>query len=220
MLSVDHKDLALGLRLEKFLEKSFRRWGIFVARHPFSVMSISLLVSFALAMGMCFWKVTTDPVDLWVSSRSQARHDMEFFNRNFWKFYRIEQIVITPSNQSDRRPFEYTYQNSEKKNITGTFGPAFKQSFLLEVFRLQQQLESLAAKGPNGQKITLKDICYKPLDKECATQSIFTYFLEDESLIREPDYINRIAVCTRYVFPVHQFLFPSYLLLTQRRHRL
>ena len=205
MLSVDHKDLAVGLRLEKFLEKSFRRWGIFVARNPFSVMSISLLVSFALAMGMCFWKVTTDPVDLWVSSRSQARHDMEFFNQNFWKFYRIEQVVITPSNESDRRPFEYSYNNT-KEVITETFGPVFKQSFLLEVFRLQQQLESLEAKGPDGQRITLQDICYKPLDKECATQSIFTYFLGNESLISDPDYINRIVVCTRYVFPVHQFL--------------
>ena len=197
VLPVAYEDMAIGLRLEKFFEDSFRRWGIFVALHPYSVMIASLLVSVVLAMGMCFWKVTTDPVDLWVSSGSQARHDMEFFNRNFWKFYRIEQIVVSPSNLTNPRPFEYTYTGSDGLRTTQTFGPAFNQTFMLQIFRLQKQLESLTVRGSNGKSIRLDDICFKPLDKECATQSIFTYFLEEESLIRDADYAQRIEVCTR-----------------------
>lgn len=185
------------MRLEKFFEDSFRRWGVFVAVHPYPIMIGSLLVSVILAMGMGFWKVTTDPVDLWVSSGSQARQDMEFFNRNFWKFYRIEQIVISQSNLTNSHPFQYSYTDSEGVRTSRTFGPAFNQSFMLQVFRLQKELESLTVKGSDGKSIRLDDICFKPLEKECATQSIFTYFLEDESLISDPDYAQRIEVCTR-----------------------
>lgn len=197
VLPVESEELGIGLRLERTLEDSFRRWGIFVARNPYPIMMISLLISFALAMGLAFWKVTTDPVDLWVSPSSQARQDMEFFNRNFWKFYRIEQIVVAPSNLSDSREFEYTYKNANGAQTTHIFGPAFKQSFMLQVLELQKQLESLTARGSEGRSVRLDDICFKPLDKECATQSIFTYFLEEESLIRDPDYAQRIEVCTR-----------------------
>lgn len=194
---VESEELGIGLRLEKTLEDSFRRWGIFVARNPFPIMTISLSVSVLLALGMTFWKVTTDPVDLWVSPRSQARQDMEFFNRNFWKFYRIEQVVISPSNISNPREFEYTYKDSNGAEKSHVFGAAFNQKFMLQVFQLQKQLESLTARGSEGRSIRLDDICFKPLDKECATQSIFTYFLEDESLIRDKDYAQRIEVCTR-----------------------
>jgi Niemann-Pick C1 protein len=197
VLPIEHEDLALGLRLERFFEDSFRRWGIFVACHPYPIMIASLLVSVFLAMGMGFWKVTTDPVDLWVSSGSQARHDMEFFNRNFWKFYRIEQIVVSPANTTNPRPFEYSYKTSQGITKKQTFGPAFDQSFMLKIFRLQKELESLTVKGSNGKSIKLDNICFKPLEKECATQSIFTYFLDDESLITSPDYTERIEVCTR-----------------------
>ena len=201
VIPIEYETLHLGLRLEKMFEDGFRRWGVFVASNPYPVMIISFVISFALAMGMCSWKVTTDPVDLWVSQASQARQDMEFFNRHFWKFYRIEQVVISPSNTSTLYPneaFKYSYRKSDGSTKTASFGPAFNQSFLLEVFRLQKQLESLWVVNPKtGNKVTLDSICFKPMDKECATQSLFTYFLEDEKLIADPNYAERIEVCTR-----------------------
>ena len=197
VLPVEYEDLVIGLRWEKFLESVFRRWGVFVAVHPFSVMATSLLISFVLALGVGYWKVTTDPVDLWVSHNSQARQDMEFFNRNFWRFYRIEQVVVSPAKWTNPRLFDYSYRGADGSQTTQTFGPAFNQSFMLQVFRLQKQLESLTVEGPNGRTIRLDDVCFKPLDKDCVTQSIFTYFLEDEALIRDRDYAQRIEVCTR-----------------------
>jgi len=195
----EYESLHIGLRLEKMFEDAFREWGIFVASNPYSVMMISLVISVILAMGMCFWKVTTDPVDLWVSSGSQARQDMEYFNQNFWKFYRIEQLVVSPSKYSrvySDLPFNYTYQKSDKSKVTATFGPAFNQSFLLQVFNLQKQIESLNVVN-RGKKISLDSICFKPLDRDCATQSIFTYFLDEEELIQDANYAERIEVCTR-----------------------
>lgn len=200
----EYERLHIGLRLEKMFEDAFRRWGIFVASNPYPVMIVAFIVSFILAMGMLQWKVTTDPVDLWVSPASQARQDMEFFNQNFWKFYRIEQVVISPSGRKavySSHPFNYTYQKSDGSVKSASFGPAFNQSFLLQVFDLQKELESLSVMNPSsGRKITLENICFKPLDKDCATQSIFTYFLDDVNLIRAANYAERIEVCTRYVF--------------------
>jgi Niemann-Pick C1 protein len=197
---MEYERLHIGLRLERMFEDAFRRWGIFVASHPYPVMMGAFVVSFVLAMGMCHWKVTTDPVDLWVSPRSQARQDMEFFNKNFWKFYRIEQVVISPSKSSrvySSHAFNYTYQKSDNTRRTASFGPAFNQSFLLEVFNLQKSLESLEVINSKGSKISLDSICFKPLDKDCATQSVFTYFLDDVKHIQDPNYVERIEVCTR-----------------------
>ena len=99
-MGLSKKDMNIGLRLERLFEESFRRWGVFVASHPIIVMIVSLTISIILACGLSWWKVTTDPVDLWVSSSSKARQDMNYFNEHFWKFYRIEQVVIAPMNAS------------------------------------------------------------------------------------------------------------------------
>lgn len=197
VMVVNTKDLSIGLRLEKFFEDSFCKWGIFVASNPYWIMFISLLVSVILSLGVCYWKVTTDPVDLWVSSGSKARQDLNYFNENFWKFYRIQQIVIAPATSGGKSGhFNYTYVRN-RKNVTTEFGPAFNQTFLLDIFNLQRSIESLVYKAPNGAKVSLDDICFKPLGKECATQSIFTYFLNNESYILDANYGERIEVCTR-----------------------
>lgn len=185
------KDMNIGLRLEKLFEESFRLWGVFVASNPIKVMVSSLAVSIILAFGMCWWKVTTDPVDLWVSSTSQARLDMEYFNQHFWKFYRIEQVVIAPTNTS-------RFEAVGAEGIE-TFGPAFNKEFMLKVFDLQKSIESITVTGANGRPITLDSICFKPLDKDCATQSLFTYFLDNKTYIEREDYPSRISTCTRLV---------------------
>lgn len=182
------KDMNIGLRLEKLFEESFRVWGVFVASNPIKVMVSSLIVSIILAFGMCWWNVTTDPVDLWVSSTSQARQDMEYFNQHFWKFYRIEQVVIAPSNGS-------TFEADGE-----SFGPAFNKEFMLKVFQLQKSIEAITVPGSDGTLITLDSICFKPLDKDCATQSVFTYFLDNKTYIERDDYTSRISTCTRLVF--------------------
>lgn len=187
-------EMNLGLRLERLFEDAFRRWGTYVATNPIFVMSVSLVISFGLAFGLSWWKVTTDPVDLWVSSESRARQDMEYFNQHFHKFYRIQQIVIAPADDSS---FNATYKSlTGSGDNTETFGPAFNKDFLMQAFRLQQQVEKLVVQDGN-KNVTLDSICFKPLEKECATQSVFTYFLDEERNILAEDYIRRVAVCTR-----------------------
>lgn len=47
-----------------------------------------------LSAGICFLKVTTDPVELWAAKNSQSRQEKEFFDLNFGPFYRTNQVFI------------------------------------------------------------------------------------------------------------------------------
>ncbi|XP_035212713.1 NPC intracellular cholesterol transporter 1-like isoform X1 [Stegodyphus dumicola] len=186
----------LGATIERHLEDNFCRWGTFVAEHPVPIMALSLIMSFALASGLLFrFSVTTDPVDLWVSKSSQARQDMEYFNRHFEPFYRVEQMIVTPKNRSS-----FVHSIKEKNGMnTYTWGPVFRRDFLLEVLDLQMASERLVAK--NGNKtVTLSDICVSPLapiNNNCAIQSIFGYYQNQKRLLEDPkfDYLAHFKEC-------------------------
>ena len=92
--------------------------------NPIKVLFISLLISTILALGIVNYKVTTDPVDLWVPYGSQAREDMEYFNEKFWKFYRIEQIILAPKNIEN---FTGTYLDENDDSLSKKFSTLFKR---------------------------------------------------------------------------------------------
>ncbi|GIZ00033.1 NPC intracellular cholesterol transporter 1 [Caerostris extrusa] len=186
----------LGATIERHLEENFCRWGTYVAEHPLPIMILSLVVSFILASGLLFrFSVTTDPVDLWVSRSSQARQDMEYFNKHFEPFYRVEQMIVTPKNKSS-----FVHTIKEKSQLkTYTWGPIFHRDFLLEVLELQLAAEHLVAKNKN-KTITLPDICLAPLapmNKNCAVQSIFGYYQNQKSLLEDQsfDYLGHFKDC-------------------------
>ena len=97
-----------------------------------------------------------------------------------------------------------------------TFGPAFKREFMLKVFDLQKSIEAITVLGTHGTPITLDSICFKPLDKDCATQSVFTYFLDNKTYIERDDYTSRISTCTRLVLLVSPSLHLSSFSLVSR----
>ncbi|XP_015908024.1 NPC intracellular cholesterol transporter 1 isoform X1 [Parasteatoda tepidariorum] len=186
----------LGASIERHLEESFCEWGTYVAERPLSVMCLSLLVSFILASGLLFrFSVTTDPVDLWVSRSSQARQDMEYFNKHFEPFYRVEQMIITPKNKTS-----FVQSIKEKTGVnTYTWGSVFHRDFLLEVLDLQLSAEQLVATVEN-RTITLKDICHAPLaplNTNCAVQSIFGYYQNQRELLADTnfDYLGHFKEC-------------------------
>ncbi|UYV60289.1 NPC1 [Cordylochernes scorpioides] len=182
----------LGSAMEVWIETAFRSWGTWVAGRPVLVMSISLQASVLLSLGLLFnYDVTIDPVKLWASPASQARRDMEYFNQHFGPFYRIEQLIITPSNQS------YFTKDIKGRNVT--WGPAFEKDFLLEVLDLQNKVENLLVEHDN-QTVKLENICLAPLspvNKHCAIQSVFGYFQDnrDTLLDRKDEYLDHIYRC-------------------------
>lgn len=144
-------------------------------------------------MGVTQYKVTTDPVDLWVADTSIARQDMDYFSENFWKFYRIEQLILAPKNVKN---FTGTYQDENDDPIKKQFSTLFDREILREAFELQRSIEELKIKNPKtGRLVSLKDICYQPIPGKCATQSFFTYFANSFENLNDENYLERIAVC-------------------------
>ena len=48
----------------------------------FTIIPVVVILA-ALCFGSRYYKVTTDPVDLWVASNSRARQEKAFFDENF-----------------------------------------------------------------------------------------------------------------------------------------
>ncbi|GFU31861.1 NPC intracellular cholesterol transporter 1, partial [Nephila pilipes] len=110
-------------------------------------------------------------------------------------FYRIEHIIITPTNQDS---FYYPIVvNHELKNIS--WGPVFQQDFLMAALDLQLQIENLTAVLDNS-IIELKDICLsplKPLNTACAIQSIFGFFQNKaEHFHNKAEYLAHFKSCS------------------------
>lgn len=68
---------------EEFLERCFYAWGNFCARHSLIVPLISIFICIILSVGLCFFQVTSDPVELWSAPDSQARKEKNYFDKNF-----------------------------------------------------------------------------------------------------------------------------------------
>ena len=59
------------------------------------------------------------------------------------------------------------------------FGPAFDENIMREALLLQNHVIYNLSAEYNGTKVTLGNICFKPLApdyEECAVQSVFQYF--------------------------------------------
>lgn len=68
---------------EEFLERLFYAWGLFCARHTWIVPLISIFICIILSIGICFFQVTSNPVELWSAPDSQARKEKNYFDKNF-----------------------------------------------------------------------------------------------------------------------------------------
>lgn len=49
----------------------------------------------ASAGGLAYMHITTDPVELWSSPKSQARQEKDYFDKHFGPFFRTVQLIIT-----------------------------------------------------------------------------------------------------------------------------
>ena len=134
----------IGVLVNRALEYIFARCGTFCANHPIPVIVIDLAIIGVLCSGLALLRITTDPIELWAAPNSRSRLERDFFGATFRPFYRTEQIIITTKKANtisggELEPFNYT--NLFGKNTT--FGPVFHKKFLLEVLRLQKEIEAL-----------------------------------------------------------------------------
>ena len=127
--SLCHCYAKIGHVIEKWIQKVFYYWGRFAAKYWYLVLLFSLLICAALSFGLFFFKVTTDPVELWSAPTSRARKEKEYFDSHFNPFYRTEQIIVTARNFESN----FTFQPADGTPSYWTFGPVFNQDVLIEV---------------------------------------------------------------------------------------
>ena len=167
----------VGAWLEFGIQSIFYKWGLLASRFSFVVIPVVLVVCAGFLAGVYFFEVTTDPVELWSAPNSRAREEKNYFDDNFGPFYRTEQVVITAS------PIFTNYTiYSDREHWTS--GPVFFHEVLFEAFDLQSAIMNIKAPlhDQNGkviEKVTIDDICFKPLEPDntnCTIQSVFNYF--------------------------------------------
>ena len=168
---------------------------MFCANHPSFIIITSLIVCVALSAGISKFKVTTDPVELWSAPDSRAREKKAYFEEHFTPFYRTEQIIVTPQNNSPygvkRFMDECTY-----------YGPVMNRCVLAEVADLQNKLGAITVHMESLNKtISLPDICFAPLspeNEECTIISFFNYFQNNKTNLNPnstPDFtINYVNI--------------------------
>ncbi|KAJ4827497.1 hypothetical protein Tsubulata_027977, partial [Turnera subulata] len=148
--------------VQGYMSKFYRRYGTWVARNPILTLSLSLAVVLLLCLGLIRFKVETRPEKLWVGPGSRAAEEKRFFDNHLAPFYRIEQLILatTPNSGEQKLPSILTENNIKL------------------LFEIQKKVDAIRA-NYSGTMISLTDICMKPLDQDCATQSILQYFQMD-----------------------------------------
>ncbi|XP_020285882.1 Niemann-Pick C1 protein isoform X2 [Pseudomyrmex gracilis] len=195
----------LGAGTDKVLQEFFCKWGTFCASRPWLILFLGFLLIVALAHGIKYVKITTDPVELWASPNSRSRVEREYFDKHFEPFYRNEQIIITSVGLPN------IVHNTTNGPIV--FGPVFNDTFLKTVYKLQEGIKNIIT--PNN--YTLADICFAPLTgpftgpttvSKCTIQSVWGYWQDSLSKFEESEdegnytvnYLDHFRVCSQNAY--------------------
>uniref|UniRef100_T1IKK3 SSD domain-containing protein n=1 Tax=Strigamia maritima TaxID=126957 RepID=T1IKK3_STRMM len=172
---------------ESSINRFFTVWGTFCATHTTIVLVSGLVIAGGLTGGIYFFEVITNPIELWAIPTSRARMEKDYFDQHFEPFYRTEQLIIRPTDDS-------TFTPAGKDD---PYGPVFRPDFLSQILDLQLKIEALSAEY-NNTKVVLKDICFAPLapdTKECTVQSVPNYFQNNPIEMGKPNYLEILKGC-------------------------
>ncbi|KAJ6411888.1 hypothetical protein OIU84_005040 [Salix udensis] len=167
--------------VQGYMSKFYRRYGTWVARNPILVLSLSLAVILLLCVGLIRFKVETRPEKLWVGPGSKAAEEKRFFDTHLAPFYRIEQLILAtvPDAGAQKLPSIVTEDNIKL------------------LFEIQKKVDGIRA-NYSGSMVSLTDICMKPLDKDCATQSVLQYFQMDPQNLENYGGVEHVNYCLQH----------------------
>ncbi|VDK73285.1 unnamed protein product [Litomosoides sigmodontis] len=207
--TLDDTDLGtidtLGSWIESQLELICAHYGQLCVKRPLAVFAFGTLVAILCSSGMLFVRFTTDPVELWSSWTSRARGEKYFFDNEFGPFYRMEQLIVYPRDQSF-----WLHENQSDLFEPGFYGPALRKTFLQQVAELQEAVTGLIAVTEDGTPVSLTDVCYKPMtpdNQNCAIMTVLNYFQNNMTLLNQTtvdewsgsqfDYLDHIMTCAQ-----------------------
>ncbi|KAJ6931710.1 NPC intracellular cholesterol transporter 1-like [Populus alba x Populus x berolinensis] len=167
--------------VQGYMSKFYRSYGTWVARNPILVLSLSLAVILLLCVGLIRFKVETRPEKLWVGPGSKVAEEKRFFDTHLAPFYRIEQLILAtvPDAGAQKLPSIVTEDNIKL------------------LFEVQKKVDGIRA-NYSGSMVSLTDICMKPLDKDCATQSVLQYFQMDPQNLENYGGVEHVNYCLQH----------------------
>ncbi|XP_019054366.1 PREDICTED: Niemann-Pick C1 protein-like isoform X2 [Nelumbo nucifera] len=167
--------------VQGYISSWYRRYGSWVARNPTLVLCSSLVVVLLLCLGLIHFKVETRPEKLWVGPGSRAAEEKYFFDSHLAPFYRIEQLILAtiPDPKNGKSPSIVTEDNIQL------------------LFEIQKKVDGIRA-NYSGSIVALSDICLKPLDQECATQSVLQYFKMDPEKYDDYGGVDHVEYCLQH----------------------
>ncbi|XP_073767089.1 NPC1-like intracellular cholesterol transporter 1 isoform X1 [Danio rerio] len=165
-----------SLATQEFLGSLFQSWGTLMARYPYIVLPVCLVIVLVFAVGIKDIELTTDPVQLWSAPESRAMREKAFHDAHFDPFYRTNQLILTapgrPSHFYDSLLFG-------KQNFSGIIS----KDLIIELLKLQQSIQAIEFWSDElNSTASLKDVCYAPLNPgnpsltDCAVNSLPQYF--------------------------------------------
>lgn len=159
--------------LNDMLESWFFKLGKYCAQNVKTVLISGSIITFLLSLGMFKLQLETNPVNLWVSPKSDAFIQKQKFDESFGPFYRTQQLIIS--------------------NSTGPVIQSY--DFIKWWFEKEQEILNLSVESDLGSSIKYDDICFKPLGDTCVLESFTQYFNGDVSKIPEDNWRNVIDHC-------------------------
>ncbi|PPR81579.1 hypothetical protein GOBAR_AA39135 [Gossypium barbadense] len=179
----DANQSSTGVQLsvvQGYMSDFYRKYGLWVARHPTLVLSLSVGMVLVLCLGLVRFKVETRPEKLWVGPGSKAAEEKRFFDSNLAPFYRIEQLILAtiPDVLNGKSPSIVTEENIKL------------------LFEIQKKIDGIRA-NYSGSMISLTDICMKPMGEDCATQSVIQYFKMDPNYDAD-DRLEHVNYCFQH----------------------
>ncbi|XVE94413.1 hypothetical protein REPUB_Repub02eG0006300 [Reevesia pubescens] len=179
----DANQSSTGVQLsivQGYISNFYRKYGLWVARNPTLVLSLSVGMILLLCLGLIRFKVETRPEKLWVGPGSKAAEEKQFFDSHLAPFYRIEQLILAtiPDALHGKSPSIVTEENIKL------------------LFEIQKKIDGIRA-NYSGSMISLTDICMKPMGQDCATQSVIQYFKMDPSFDAD-DRLEHMNYCLQH----------------------
>ena len=213
--------------IDTVLSNAFFKLGLLCATYPRYVLPTGFVVTIILGCGLMNYQITTDPVDLWSSPTSQARHEKDYFDENFGKFFRTEQMIVSvdsivawedgkPEVTVDDLVYDFVpYSSSSIPPPAIRFSQLFQKPILSKLIDLQDEISQLAAdvvtEGDMVEQVKLTDICLKPMapiNNNCTFMSVTNYFQNSKENLNKvieddwfggiiADYHSHLIGCTR-----------------------
>lgn len=181
-------------KLNVWLSSFFYRLGLRCARYPYVTFGLAALFVALANLGWRRFDVETDPVELWVSPGSEARHRKMYFDEHFGPFYRTQQIFVMDKTAAAlAKTMKPTAGDEWQQRLVGEASPVLNWERLQWWADVEAEIRTL--KSSKG--FTLDDVCFAPAGPNgpCVVQSIMGYFGDSLQGLNEGNWKDALDRC-------------------------